>query len=163
MRLPRLSQVGNTELNQLTTKYFQLIRSKASHSLIKRKRNSGYRGKHSISPIKTPNPEVQTSVKPISTLAITPTNSFTRLDSVSPTFDKDSRDDSLSRSRLSDLSKDTPVRRTNRHRLSPFQLESSSKVRTIRRIHRQIHEHSLFGAENVRRLVPRASSDYSPV
>lgn len=165
-KLPSLSHVCNFELNQLTTKYFQLLRSKGAPSPLRKRRDSGYRGRHALSPIKTPSEEPTEPLKPCSTLCITPTGSLARLDSSSPSLDKGSRDNSVPRGRLSDLSP-APIVRENpfltlpHRRVGLIRLEAHlgrSNGSRLRQIRRKRPEPSYLCLDQIRRLIPRAAS-----
>lgn len=165
-KLPGLSHACNSQLNQLTTKYFQLLRSKGTPSPLRKRRDSGYRGRHALSPIKAPSEEPTEPLKPHSILCITPTSSLARLDTSSLSLDKDSRDHSVPRGRLSDLSpvpftRENPFLTLPHRRVSPIRLEphmgrnNGSRLRLIRR---KRPEPSYLCLDQVRRLVPRAAS-----
>ena len=166
LKLPYISQACSSELNQLATKYFQLLRSKGPPTFIKRRRDSGYRGRHALSPIKTPCEEPAEPAKPLSTLFITPTSSFARLDCSSQSIEKGSRDNSVPRGRLSDLSstplshKESPFP-TKIHRRSPIRLDmclGRSNGSRLRLIRRKEPEPGYLYLDQIRRLIPRAAS-----
>lgn len=172
LKLPHMSQACNSELNQLATKYFQLLRSKGPPSFIKKRRDSGYRGRHALSPIKTTSEEPAEPAKPLSTLFITPTSSFARLDCSSQSIEKGSRDNSVPRGRLSDLSptplthKESPFPTQVHRRSSPIRLDmrlGRSNGSRLRLIRRKEPEPGYLYLDQIRRLIPRiASTCFTP-